>query len=470
MTTIKYHGTPYHVWNQGTDMDDFMNYFGVGPEIIIRGEGPYVYNQRGTRYINGLSGLWNLAAGLGREELVDAASKQMRELAFNGCWSMIHPCAIELSAKLVEITGGHYQRVLLGSNGSDAVEAALKMARQYHRQSSDKADRGRYKVFSLRGSYHGFSYGCLSTSGLESDCEKFGPLLPGFIQIEPPYCYRCPYGKEGYPGCELACANALEEKIQAENPETAAAFIIEPVMGDFSVVSGPDEYYARVGEICHRYGLLLIADEVTTGFGRTGKLFATQDWNPQPDILCLGKAITNGYVPLSATLATEAIYERFHGKENYFTHGITHGGHPVSCAISLAAIDIIIKEKLPENSAQVGIYLKTKFEKLMEHRPQIGDARGRGLMIDLELVKNRQSKQPFTAKDTANLNVEIAVLGLILSNHANNLRLLPPLIIDEKLADEIVQIIDRSLDHSLVAQVAMKARLLTEFTKAKLGP
>ncbi len=451
-------------------MDDFMDYFGVGPEIIVRGEGPYVYNQRGTRYINGLSGLWNLAAGLGREELVDAASKQMRELAFNGCWSMIHPRAIELSAKLVEITGGHYQRVMLGSNGSDAVEAALKMARQYHRQSSDKANRGRYKVFSLRGSYHGFSYGCLSTSGLESDSEKFGPLLPGFIQIEPPYCYRCPYGKEGYPGCELACANALEEKIQAENPETAAAFIIEPVMGDFNVVAGPDEYYARVGEICHRYGLLLIADEVTTGFGRTGKLFATQDWNPQPDILCLGKAITNGYVPLSATLATEAIYERFHGKENYFTHGITHGGHPVSCAISLAAIDIIIKEKLPENSAQVGIYLKSKFEKLMEHRPQIGDVRGRGLMIDLELVKDRQSKQPFTAKDTANLNVEIAILGLILSNHANNLRLLPPLIIDEKLADEIVQIIDRSLDHSLVAQVAMKARLLTEFTKAKLRP
>lgn len=470
MTTRKYKGIPYHVWNQATDMDDFMAYFGVGPEIVVRGEGPFVYNQRGTRYINGLSGLWNLAAGLGREELVDAASKQMRELAFNGCWGMIHPRAIELSAKLVEITGGHYQRVMLGSNGSDAVEAALKMARQYHRQSSDKADRGRYKIFSLRGSYHGFSYGCLSTSGLESDREKFGPLLPGFNQIEPPYCYRCPFGKEGFPDCELACAQSLEDKIQEEGPETAAAFIIEPVMGDFSVVAGPDEYYIRVGEICHRYGLLLIADEVTTGFGRTGKLFASQDWNPQPDILCLGKAITNGYVPLSATLATEAIYERFLGKENYFTHGITHGGHPVSCAVSLAAIDIILKEKLSENSANVGIYLKSELEQLMEHRSQIGDVRGRGLMIDLELVKDRQSQQPLSAKDTANLNVEIAMMGLILSNHANNLRLLPPLIIDEKLADEIVQIIDRCLDHSLVAQVAMKARLLTEFTKSKLRP
>ncbi len=470
MTIRKYKGIPYHVWNQGTDMDDFMNYFGAGPEIIVRGEGPYVYNQRGTRYINGLSGLWNLAAGLGREELVEAACKQMRELAFNGCWSMIHPRAIELSAKLVEITGGHYQRVLLGSNGSDAVEAALKMARQYHCQSSEKANRGRYKVFSLRGSYHGFSYGCLSTSGLEHDSEMFGPLLPGFIQIEPPYCYRCPYGKEGYPGCDLTCANALEEKIQTEDPETAAAFIIEPVMGDFNVIAGPDEYYARVGEICHRYGMLLIADEVTTGFGRTGKLFATQDWNPQPDILCLGKAITNGYIPLSATLATEAIYDRFHGKENYFTHGITHGGHPVSCAVSLAAIDIIIKEKLPENSANMGIYLKSELEELMEQRPQIGDVRGHGLMIDLELVKDRQSKLPFTTKDTSNLNVEIAILGLILSNHTNNLRLLPPLIINKSLTDEIVHIIDRGLDKGLINRLGIKARMLAEFTTSKLRP
>jgi adenosylmethionine-8-amino-7-oxononanoate aminotransferase len=470
MATRNYKGIPYHVWNQGTDMDDFMAYFGVGPEIIVRGEGPYVYNPRGTRYINGLSGLWNLAAGLGREELVEAACKQMRELAFSGCWGMVHPRAIELSAKLVEITGGHYQRVMLGSNGSDAVEAALKMARQYHRQSSDKANRERYKVFSLRGSYHGFSYGCLSSSGLESDSEKFGPLLPGFIQIEPPYCYRCPYGKEGYPGCDLACAQSLEDKIQAEGPETAGAFIIEPVMGDFNVVAGPDEYYTRVGEICHRYGLLLIADEVTTGFGRTGKLFATQDWNPQPDILCLGKAITNGYVPLSATLVTVEIYERFLGKDNYFTHGITHGGHPVSCAVSLAAIEIIIKDKLPENSAKMGEYLKSGFEMLMEHRPQIGDVRGHGLMLALELVKDRTTKKPLSAKETNDININLVLLNLLLSVQASNIRLTPPLIIDEKLADEIIRIIDRVMDQSLMAQVAMKARLLSEFTKSKLQP
>ena len=162
-------------------------------------------------------------------------------------------CVIELSAKLVEITGGHYQRVLLGSNGSDAVEAALEMHADTIARALIKPIEDATKSSPCRGSYHGFSYGCLSTSGLESDREKFGPLLPGFIQVEPPYCYRCPYGKEGYPSCELACALALEEKILAEDPETAAAFIIEPIMGDFNVVAGPDEYYARVGEICHRY-------------------------------------------------------------------------------------------------------------------------------------------------------------------------------------------------------------------------
>jgi putrescine aminotransferase len=241
-------------------------------------------------------------------------------------------------------------------------------------------------------------------------------------------------------------------------------------MGDFNVVAGPDEYYTRVGEICHRYGLLLIADEVTTGFGRTGKLFATQDWNPQPDILCLGKAITNGYIPLSATLATETIYQRFLGPGNYFTHGVTHGGHPVGCAVSLATIDIIIKEKLPENSAHVGVYLKSGLDKLMERRPQIGDVRGHGLMLALELVKDRRSKQPFTAKETNNINIDLALLGLLLSNHANNLRLTPPLIIDETLADEIVHIIDRGMDKGFVEQLGMKARMLTEFAASKLRP
>jgi adenosylmethionine-8-amino-7-oxononanoate aminotransferase len=470
MAAKKYDGVSYHVWNQWTDMDEFMAYFGAGPEVIVRGEGSYLFNQRGTRYINGVSCLWNVSAGLGRAELVEAAGQQMRELPFCGSFTMVHPRAIELAARLVELTGGHYQHVMFGSNGSDGVEIALKLARQYHRQSRDPRERGRYKIFSLRGSYHGFSYGCLSTSGYESDAAKFGPLLPGFVQVEPPYCYRCPFGKNGFPECGLACAQALEEKILAEGPETAAAVIIEPVMGDFGIVAGPDEYYARVGEICRRYGLLLIADEVTTGFGRTGRLFATQSWDPKPDILILGKAITNGYFPLSATLVTEAIYDHFHGEDRYFPHGISHGGHPVGCAVALAAIKIIIDEKLPENAARVGAYLKTRLEALSSSRPQIGEVRGRGLMLAIELVKDRQTKEPLTAKELHDLAVDAALLGLLVSTRVNQIRLVPPLIMDEALADEMVRIIDRALDKHFSAAVGKKARMLKEFAAWKTRP
>jgi putrescine aminotransferase len=465
---IRYHGAQYHVWNQGTDMDEFLAYFGIGPEIIVGGEGAYIYNQIGKRYINGIAGLWNLAAGLGRKELVEAACNQMNELAFNGCWGMVHPRAIELSAKLVEITGGHYQWVMFGCNGSDAVEAAMKMARQYHRQSPDLSDRQRSKIISLRDSYHGFSYGCLSTSGSDWDNEKYGPLLPGFVQVPPPYCYRCPFDKGSYPDCGVECAQAIEDKILAEGPETVAAFIIEPVMGDFNAVSGPDEYYTRVGEICRRYGLLIIADEVTTGFGRTGKLFASQDWNPRPDILCLGKAITNGYMPLSATLVTEVIYERFHGKANYFTHGVTHGGHPVSCAVSLAAIDIIMSEKLSDNAASVGAYLKSGLEKLMDHHPIVGEVRGPGLMLAIELISERSTREPFSAKVTNDMGINMALMGLVLSTRGNQIRLTPPLIIDEEIADQMLRIIDRGLDQSMLAKVGNTARKVVELATAKL--
>lgn len=468
MSVVKYHGTPYHVWNQATNMDEFLTFLGAGPLVITRGEGAYVYNQHGTRYINGISSLWNVAAGLSQEKLIEAAAGQMRTLAFNGCWSLVHPPAIELCARLVQITGGHYQHVMLGSNGSDAIEAAIKIARQFHKQSSVLGDRSRNKIISLRGSYHGWTLGCLSTSGLPEDEAKFGPLVPGFVQIDPPYCYRCPYGKSDYPECGLACAQALEDCILAEGKETVSAFILEPVMGDFGKVAGPDEYYVRIGEICRKYGLLLIADEVTTGFGRTGKLFATQDWQVKPDILCLGKAITNGYFPLSATLTTEEIFACFHGEDRYFNHGVTHGGHPVGCAVALAAIDIILEQKLWENAARMGAYLKAGFEEMQTRRPLIGDIRVYGLMVALELVKDRRTRAPYSEKATHNLMNEMAFMGLILSARKNQLRLMPPLVIDQKIADEILQIIDRALDSSPAVKLAIQSRMAKEIAISKI--
>jgi len=461
MATKKYKGTPYHLWNPYTPMDKFLSFFGFGPTILTRGEGHYVYNTRGKRYINANSGTWNFSIGYGREEIVEAASKQMRELAFASCWGIVHPRAIELAARLVQITSGNFAHVYLGSNGSEVVETALKLARQYHRQSPHAEDRGRFKIISLRNSYHGYCYGTATLSGSETYADKFGPMLPGIVQIEPPYCYRCPYQKEEYPECGLECAQALEKVILAEGPETVAAFIIEPVMGNYGVIEGPQEYYRKVGETCRQYGLLLIADEVTTGFGRTGKLFASQDWDPQPDILCVGKAISGGYVPLAATLSTEAIYQRFLGNENYLMSGSTNSGHPVCAAVGLAAIDIILKEKLAENSARVGAYLKNRLTELMNSHPIIGDVRGKGLLIAVEIVKDRKTKEPFTSDETFNFVLDIIDRGVLIS--LDGLRFLPPLNIDEGIADEIVKAFDKSLHTGPTAELSRKARLAKEF-------
>ena len=311
MTTKKIGGTPYHVWNPYSEMNQTVAFLGFGPTILTRGEGPYVFNYRGKKYINGNSSVWNVGLGFGRDELVEAATRQMRELPFSSNWSQTHPRVIELAAKLVQISSGNFQHVYFGSNGSEAVETAIKMARQYHRQSPNSEDHNRFKIISLKNSYHGFTYSAISAAGKDEYERKYGPLLPGFIQIEPPYCYRCPFKKHSYPECRLECAHALETTILKEGEQTVTAFILEPIMGEYGIVTPPDEYYQVVGEICHRYGLLFIADEVTTGFGRTGKLFASIDWKPQPDIMCIGKIISGGYMPLSAVLTTNTLFERF---------------------------------------------------------------------------------------------------------------------------------------------------------------
>jgi len=468
MAVKKYHGIPYHLWNPFTVMEEFLPFLGFGPSVITRGKGAYVYNDRGKRYINGFSSLWNVALGHGREELVEAAAKQMRELAYGSCVGQVHPRAIELAAKLVDITSNKYERVYLATNGSEAVETALKMARQYHQQSHSKEDKRRFKIISLRNSYHGISYGAVSTSGLKTDEDKFGPLVPGFLQIDPPNCYRCPYGKSSYPECRLECGRALEKTIESEGAETIAAFIMEPVMGAFGIINPPDEYYQLVGEICGRFGLLFIVDEVTTGFGRTGKLFASEDWDPMPDILCLGKGISSGYLPLAATLATEDIYQRFAGRDNQFEHGATASGHPVCAAVGLTNINIILEENISENAAKVGSYLKARLMKLMDQHRIIGDIRGRGLMIGIELVKDRKDKEPINYKKTFNIVLDASTLGLILYFNRNILALFPPLIIDEKIADDIAEIINKALDNGVSANIMRKARLVKEFTASQI--
>ncbi|MEN8201785.1 MAG: aspartate aminotransferase family protein [Bacteroidota bacterium] len=463
-----YNGIPYSLWNPFTDMDQFRDFLGFGPVVITRGEGPYVFNDKGRKLINGFSSLWNVSVGHGREELVDAATRQMRELAYASCFRQTHPRAIELADKLARISPDQYQFVYLGTNGSEAVETALKISRQYFRQSSVPDEQGRYKVISLKHCYHGVSYGAMSTSGLDEDHKNYGPVLEGYVQIDPPYCYRCPYGKSGHPECGLVCAAALEEKIEQEGEESIAAFILEPIMGAYGFIAPPEEYYGEVGRICRAHGILFIVDEVTTGFGKTGKLFMSEDWDPQPDIMCLSKAISSGYLPLAATLVTEEIFERFLGEGKSLEHGSTASGHPVCAAVGLANIDIIINEKLPENAARIGSYLMEKLQLLADKKKNIGEVRGKGLLIGIELVKDKTIREPLSDDLVQELGMDAAGRGLLLYFRRNILGIVPPLIIDEVIADEIVQILDKTIDLSTGATIKRKARLAKELASFKL--
>lgn len=468
MKKKSFKGTPYSLWNPFTEMEQLLNFLSLGPMVIERGEGAYVYDGKDRKYINGFSGLWNVAIGHGRQELVDAAAKQMMELPYASCFRQAHPRAIELAEKLVQISPNQYEFVYLGTNGSEAVETALKISRQYFGQCK-KEDQNRYKILSLKNSYHGVSYGAMSTSGLESEKKNFGPLLEGFIQIEPPYCYRCPYNEKRYPECGLKCAESLKETIEKEGPETVAAFIVEPIMGAYGIVAPPDEYYRKVGEICKKFGLLFIVDEVTTGFGRTGKLFMSENWDIQPDIMCLAKAISSGYLPLSATLATEKIYTKFLGKGNELNHGSTASGHPVCAAVGLANIDIIINEKLPENAFETGQYLINKLKSLKEVNEMIGDVRGTGLMIGIELVKDKKTKEPISDQMMLEILMDSALKGLIFYYTRNIIGLMPPLIIDHGIADNIVDILSRTLKSGTAASLKRKARIGKEFALTKVS-
>ncbi len=461
-------GENYHLWNPFTDLEEVVPYLNFGPLTICRGEGPYVYNVNDKKFINASSSLWNVGVGHGRRELIEAATRQMEVLAYASCFRQVHPKAIEMADKLVEITDHHYDFVYLGSNGSEAVEAAIKMSRQFWRQSQDEAKKGKYKILSLKGSYHGVSYGAMTTSGDEGEKQKYGPLPEGFQQIAPPYCYRCPYGKQ-YPSCGLSCATELEETILREKPETVAAFIIEPIMGVRGIIDPPEDYFAKIGEICKKYDILLIADEVSTGFGRAGKLFLSSDWPVKPDILCLGKMISSGYLPLSAALATRRIYDNFRGKANKFDHGSTASGHPVCAAVGLANIDIILKEKLSENSAEVGSLLKARLMEIAQKSEIIGDVRGQGMMIGIELVKDKESKEPLGDEAMTEVFLDMVFRGLLPYMSGNVIAFYPPLIIDREIVEEIAGIVEKSVRNTSIASLSKKARLMAEFVKYSIG-
>ena len=412
------------------------------PQIFVEGKGVHVTDALGNTYIDAMSGLWLKNVGYGRTEIADAAYAQMLKLTYMPMGTTTEP-TIQLAEKIASITPGDLSRCFFTSGGSEAVETAMKLARAYFKRVGEPT---RFKFISRKGSYHGATFGTLALGGTaifpKTDYE---PLLAGVFHGPQPNPYRCEYGGATPEECAERCANAIEEIIKFQGPDSVAAVIAEPVSSPMgAVVPGPN-YWPMLREICDRYGCLLIADEVITGFGRTGKMFACEHWGITPDIMTVAKGITSGYIPMGGAITRKPISDAFIGSERVaFRHVITFGGHPVAAAASLKNIEIMETEGMVENSATMGRYLLDGLEELKQKHTIIGDVRGLGLFCGMEMVKDRQTKEYFPAEAELGpkLTQGFSSNGLILRG-GDVMNIAPPLCVTSGEIDEIVSVLDR---------------------------
>lgn len=417
---------------------------------IKSAHGCVIVDHDGNEYLDAFAGLWNVNIGYGRSEIAQAVFEQMSELAYYPQTQMTLPAAI-LAEQLASILGYDLNRLFFCNSGSEANETALKLARQY--ASQKYPTQNRHKIISLYRGYHGFTMGALSATGQAPRKSKFEPLVPGFIHAHPPYCYRCPLGLK-YPECRILCAEDIERIILQEGAETVIGVIMEPIIGGGGVIVPPEDYLPKVRQICDKYGLLLILDEVITGFGRTGSLFAFQSAKVKPDMVTLAKGLTSGYLPLGACAANSEVFEAFLGESGSyreFAQVSTYGGHPACCAAALANIKIILEERLWENSEKVGNYLLAQLKKWLDH-PLVGDIRGKGLMIAIELVKDGTS--PLDSGATSQIQQQVRKRGVLVGKVGyanfepeNILYISPPLILTESEADKIISAIRESFEN-----------------------
>ena len=412
--------------------------------LLVAGHGCTVVDAEGREYLDALSGLWLVNVGYGREAIAEAMARQAKTLSYASSSRAVTLPAVQLATLLAQLTPGDLSTVLFSSSGSEAVESALKITRQYHVL---RGEPERYKIIARRGSYHGATYGAMSVSGAPHSVDPyFSPLLPGTLTVSAPYCYRCDYRKT-YPACEVYCVEAIEDLIRYENPRSIAAVIAEPISAACGVVVPPPEYLPRLREICDRYGILLILDEIITGFGRTGKMFAAEHWDIVPDIMTVAKGLSSGYAPIAATICRRPIAQQFDSRHNKpLAHLLSFGGHAVACAAALANLQILQQEHLVENAAQQGDVLLAQLRELATRHPVIGDVRGLGLLCAVELVTDRKTQAPFPADGPEMLRLLdiLAELG-VLTRADTNLYLAPPLCIQREEIDRLVTLVDTAL-------------------------
>ncbi len=408
------------------------------PDIIARGEGSWIWDIDGHKMIDGVGGLWSANLGFGRAEIRDAMVAQLDELAFyNTFRGTTHPRAIELSTRIVKLMEPDGVAAVFFSNGgSDAVEGALKLARQYWKLQK-QGDRT--KFISLRMGYHGVHFGGMSVNGNTNFRRAYEPLLPGCFHVDTPWLYRNPYTDDPQRLGKI-CAELLECEIVFQGPDTVAAFIAEPVQGSGGVIVPPANYWLLVRKVCDKYGVLLIADEVVTGFGRTGHLFGTRLWGMQADLWCLAKGISSGYVPLGATAISKKVADVFQTGDatlGSVAHGYTYSGHPVAAAAALATLDVLEREDVVGNAGRQGAYLLERLQALGRRARLIGDVRGVGLMVCVEMVADKATKASFArvAKEVSAVAREAYRLGAMVRTSGPNIILSPALTISRAEID-----------------------------------
>lgn len=408
-----------------------------GTMVVEKADGSWVTDHTGKRYLDGMAGLWCVNIGYGRTELAEAAYEQLKEMAYYPLTQSHNP-AIKLAEKLNEMLGEEYV-IFFSNSGSEANETAFKIARQYHQQ---RGEGSRYKFISRYRSYHGNSMGSLAATGQAQRKFKYEPLAPGFIHVAPPDSYRNPENDNTKP-TELNSVQDIDRAMTWELSETIAGVIMEPIITGGGILIPPDGYMKGVKEVCEKHGALLIVDEVICGFGRTGKPFGFMNYGVTPDIITMAKGITSAYLPLSATAVKKEIYESFKGTEeyDYFRHINTFGGNPAACALALKNLEIMENENLFARSKTLGERLKTSLATNIQDHPYVGNVRGKGLLVGIELVKDKSTKEPLEVELVNKVIAGCKQKGLIIGKNGatvagfnNVLSISPPLnILEEDL-------------------------------------
>ncbi len=422
--------------------------------FITRGDGIYLYDTGGKRYLDAAAGVHVVSIGHGVKEIVDAMEEQASKVCFT-YGRFLTQSQVDLAEKITELAPEGLSRVFYVSGGSEATEAAMKIARKYHIETGNPK---KYKVIARWQGWHGNTIGALSMSGRTPWREDYVPYLLDFPHIPPPFCYRCPYGQT-HPDCRLSCADELERVITQEGSEYISAFIAEPILGTSAAgVTPPPDYYPAIREICDRHNVLLIIDEVVTGFGRTGLNFGIEHWKVTPDIMATGKGLSSGYTPIAATIAHERLYDAIYSESTSFTHGHTYGGNPLSCAVALAVQNYIQEHNLVSRCAEMGELMLHKLRDLQE-LPIVGEVRGKGLLIGMEFVADKNKGTPFDAsKDVTSMIVNSAfengVLimpgapGLVNGVSGDHIAISPPFTINEDEVSVVVNVLGEAIEET----------------------